>query len=356
MFRLPGPPFRNSDSAVVLCADRKYFAPAYVVCMSLVRDQPERHDIYLLTEAGPHLDRVPQDVPFNILTPDFIGRLPNIPELFDRLTPFTYLRLFVADILEGYRRVLYLDCDIRVDGSIAPLLRLDMKGAPFAAVDDGVTFYRPSIEAGLPHLDELGFRPGEPYLNAGVLLIDCDRWRRDRMTRAAIDCMNRLGTIAKFHDQDVLNVAFRASWLPLSPRWNFPDFAFETDVEDIIKPVVYHHIFVKPWQFETANRRETRRFREALRSTPYGDFLKKPTFHQIKRVVEARAKHVIQNATFFLPSSRKRIRIKVRARSNIGQEVVAHIIKNVRSHRFADIDQNISVVDVPALSSLLARS
>jgi hypothetical protein len=98
------PPSRSSDCAIVLCADRKFFAPAYGVCMSLVRHQPERNDIYLLTEEGPHLQKVPSDVPFNVMTPEFVHRLPNIPEIWHHWTPFAFLRLFLPDIIPGYRR------------------------------------------------------------------------------------------------------------------------------------------------------------------------------------------------------------------------------------------------------------
>ena len=135
------PPSRTSDCAIVLCADRKFFAPAYAVCMSLVLQQPERNDIYLLTEEGVHLQKVPTDVPFNVMTPEFVSRLPNIPELWQPLTPFAFLRLLLTDVIPGYRRILYLDSDIRVDGSVAPLFKLDMKGTTIAAVDDVISYF-----------------------------------------------------------------------------------------------------------------------------------------------------------------------------------------------------------------------
>lgn len=346
------------DCAVVVCADRKFFPAAYLLCVSLMREQPERHDVYLLTEPGPHLDRVPADVSFRIQTPNFIGRLPNVPGLLDRLGPFTFLRLFVADMFEDYRRVLYLDCDIRVDGSIAPLLRLDMKGAAIAAVDDVMTYWHPGMVVGTPHphLAALGFEPEWPYFNAGVMLLDCERWRRDQMTSAALECLSRLGPMAVHCDQDALNVAFRAQWLPLSPRWNFPAVAFETGVETVLKPVLYHHTHYKPWIFGRAIRREAKKFRQAMRSTPYHPFHERPTPHRVKRLIEGRIKELIQNATFFLASSRKRIeeRKRMEARTpSVVRSGTAYIVKSVESHRFADVDQKISVIDVAALSALV---
>src|SRR5690348_16363593 len=118
---------QQSDCAIVLCANHAYFPPAYALAASLARGPAGRHDIYVLTEGGPHLQRLPGDLPFKILMPEFIGRLPNVPERWHPFTQFAYLRLFIPGIIQGYRRLLYLDCDIRIDGALEPLLELDMQ-------------------------------------------------------------------------------------------------------------------------------------------------------------------------------------------------------------------------------------
>lgn len=328
--------------------------PAYALCLSLTRHQPEQYDIYLLTEDGPHLQKVPGDVPFNILTPEFAGRLPNISELFRILTTFSFLRLFLPEVVPGYRRILYLDCDIRIEGSVAPLFKLDMRGSTIAAVDGLGTYYKPIKSRGetdQTRMAQFGFDPDAPYFNSGVLLIDCDRWERDRMTDVAIDCIARYGTSLKSYEQDVLNIIFHNGWLPLSLRWNFPSLLFETDLEAVIKPVVFHNL-LKPWLFGLASRREVAHFKEALRATPYDDFLPGlPPYREVKYFAERRSKELMQYATFFLPSSYQRLQHRNPAR--IQRVVVEHMIENIRSRRFADVDQNISAIDVSALSSLL---
>jgi lipopolysaccharide biosynthesis glycosyltransferase len=347
-----GPQSPTGDTAVVLCADRKYFAPAYAIALSLAKSRP-RHDIYILTEPGPHIERVPSDVPFNILMPDFTSRLPDIPQLWEAVTRFGYLRLFAPDILEGYRRILYLDCDIRIDGSIAPLLGLDMKGSTIAAVDGFGTYCITPIKSKVIETARdrraMGLDPADAYFNSGVLLIDSDKWRRDRVTDAAIACIVRLGAALR-DDQDVLNVIFRKAWLPLSLRWNFPSDLFETDIEATIKPVVYHNL-LKPWKYGEASRREIAHFRESLRGTPYEDFMLRPSARELSSFAQRRAKQFLQYATFFLPSSYQRL--QHRNPSRIQRAVAKHMIENVRSRRFADFDQNISMIDVAALSSLL---
>jgi lipopolysaccharide biosynthesis glycosyltransferase len=340
----------TSDIAIVVCADQKFFPPAYALCHSLSRSPSRAYDVQLFTEDGPHLNVVPHDVAFKILTPDFIGRIPKIDTV--RMAPFGFLRLFVPEMLEGYRRILYLDCDIRIDGSIAPILEVDLKGAAFAAADDVMTYCVPGLPAGVrhPRINNLDFQPDWSYFNSGVMLIDCEQWRRTGMTGEVIDCMARLGSSKKFiDDQDALNLAFRTRWVALSPRWNFPTLAFATDIEAIIKPVVYHHTYYKPWIFGRAIRRERRKFQKAMRETPYKVFEEKASFHQVKRLVEAHAKKIIQNATFFLPSSRQRL--EARSPKSIARRVAAEIVRSIREHRY--IDEDISAMDVSALLRLL---
>jgi hypothetical protein len=110
----------------------------------------------LLTEPEEHLERA-KDAPFKILTPDFIGRLPDIPQVWHPFGPFAFLRLLLPDILTNYRRILYLDCDVRIAGDYSSLFDIDMGRAPIAAA-----------------IDPLGDR-----FNSGVSLIDCENWKRE---------------------------------------------------------------------------------------------------------------------------------------------------------------------------------
>jgi lipopolysaccharide biosynthesis glycosyltransferase len=289
------------------------------------------------------------------MTPQFVSRLPNIPELWRSLTPFTFLRLLLPDVVPGYRRILYLDCDIRIDGPVAPLFKLDMRGCTIAAVDGFGTYYRPihskRLESDQARMGQLGFDTTDPYFNAGVLLIDCDQWRRDGMTDAAMDCIKQFGLSLTSYDQDVLNIIFRKAWVPLSSRWNFPSQLMETKIESILAPVVYHNL-LKPWVFGLASRREVAHFKAALNATPYQDFLQgPPPYRQVKYIMETRAKELMQYATFFLPSSYQRL--KHRSPRRIQRVVAEHLIGNVRSRRFADVDQGMSAINVSALSSLL---
>jgi hypothetical protein len=79
----------------------------------------------------------------------------------------------------------------------------------------------------------------------------------------------------------------------------------------------------------------------------------------LKRLVEGRAKRLIQNAMFFLPSSyrrieeRKALQIERHSASHAVRSIATYVLDNARSRRFADVNQGISTVDIAALSSLI---
>jgi lipopolysaccharide biosynthesis glycosyltransferase len=350
---VPRAPKASFRSAVAVCADRRYFPMAYVLCLQLAESQPRQYDIYLLTESGAHLAKLPREgVPFHVLTPDFLDRLPTISEMYRHVPPFAYLRLFLPEILPGYDRILYLDCDIRVKESVDPLFTLDMKGHAIAAFGGTfTTLVKSKVQQGDQlRMGRLGFDPAAPYLNSGVLLLDSERWRRERLTDAAIGIAHSYGAALESADQDVLNILFHKAWLLISHRWNFSGNLLETEIETILNPVLVHYQ-EKPWNFGESTRRERAHFRRIIRRTPVADLLERPSFHDVRHIAAKRAKMGLQYATFFLPSSYQRI--KTRSRKRVVRDMARLILKNVESGQFADVEQGISTIDTTALSRLV---
>ena len=126
----------------------------------------------------------------------------------------TWYRIFLPELYPEVDRILYLDADLLVVDSLAPLWELDLTGSWVAAVtnvfqDDHL--HRPA---------ELGLAGPEVYFNAGVLLMNLEEMRRDGCTDAlrsfAVEQSDRLA----WRDQDALNVVLGSRRLALHPRWN----------------------------------------------------------------------------------------------------------------------------------------
>ncbi|KAJ6585017.1 nucleotide-diphospho-sugar transferase [Mycena capillaripes] len=99
-------------------------------------------------------------------------------------------------------RVLALDADVLVLGSLKDLWRTDLGGKPVGAARD----------IGFPngHDDVQG-----AYFNAGVLLFDLNLARQKY---GQLEALSK--TPFKFHDQDALNIHFRGEWTSIAQEWN----------------------------------------------------------------------------------------------------------------------------------------
>jgi len=123
----------------------------------------------------------------------------------------TYTRLWVGDFFpENIDRVLYLDADIVVVGSIAPLWNTDLGGALMGAVDI------PGSDQGVRRL---AMRAEDGYFNAGVLVIDLQQWRTTRARETVLDYIRAYPERVSY-DQDALNACFRSRTKRLDYKWN----------------------------------------------------------------------------------------------------------------------------------------
>lgn len=169
------------------------------------------------------------------------------------ITAESYMRLYIADILDEHiRRVIYLDGDLVVCGNIDALCDLELNGALLAAVPDSNDAWRREM---------LNLTGSNHYVNAGMLVLDLDRWRRERC-RTQIDAiLDAYGDQLYFHDQDVLNILANGRILELGREWNFNVWRmrayFAFDYSDIKRfaplrnhaKIIHFGDYEKPWRF-----------------------------------------------------------------------------------------------------------
>lgn len=123
-------------------------------------------------------------------------------------------------------RVIYIDADTLVLTDLTPLWRWPLAGAPVAAAGDLMSVIKDAIS----HWQELGLDGDAPYFNSGVMVIDLDRWRREKigdrvLHRCQLD-RHRLLIRDRWpqYDQYGFNVVLQHRWTRLPERWNhFPE-------------------------------------------------------------------------------------------------------------------------------------
>lgn len=183
-------------------------------------------------------------------------------ELFDKqghISMATYLRLFVSDILPAHlHKVIYLDCDLIVDGAIAELWNTDISGYALGVVED--------MWSGMAdNYVRLGYDAVYSYFNAGVMLVNLDYWREHKVSQASARYMAAHAGKLIFNDQDVLNGLFHDNKLFLPFRWNVqeglvkrrrrirPEAVAQLD-EELKNPVIIHFTGgQKPWIYTCRN-------------------------------------------------------------------------------------------------------
>ena len=152
-----------------------------------------------------------------------------------------YLRLLMGRMLpEAVDRVIYLDSDIVVIDSLAPLWSLDLAGCTIAGMKDEKAM-RSEMRRGFA-----GTSPAK-YLNSGVLLIDLAKWRENDCEKRLIDVIGRHERLAHY-DQSAINLVLSDEAMTISTRWNFmPTTVWDEDhVPE--QPVVIHYAGTcKPW-------------------------------------------------------------------------------------------------------------
>lgn len=163
------------------------------------------------------------------------------------ISRITYARLLIAELLPRcITKILYLDADILVFDDPIVLQEIDLNGAAVGAVLDRLDS---RLKAGetlwtkdLPSVRD--------YFNAGVLLVDLERWREYRISERAFEFLSQ-NPHSPLSDQDALNVACDRAWKHLEPRWNFLN-DFETQMSNVVVgegPAIIHFAGrLKPWQ------------------------------------------------------------------------------------------------------------
>lgn len=137
------------------------------------------------------------------------------------LSDFTFVRIWMERIIPE-SRIIWLDVDTIIDGPLDELWNLDLRGKIIGGVFDAYPSY--SEVTGL-------------YINAGVLLIDLDKWRANHLTETLQNLLkNKYFALA---DQDAINYICKPYIKYIDLKWNYQlSQPAQVKVKD---PVIYHY-------------------------------------------------------------------------------------------------------------------
>lgn len=243
-----GPASVPTDKAVVLCFDHDYAFYASVALLSICLATASRDFNFAVICEG--------------LEPEDISRLRSIAETFDRsitvisvapdahpeLTGFgrwsrtTHFRALAPELLNA-GTLLYIDADCLVHGDVAELFGQALLDAMVGGVADRDGTVRETTTGMLGLGDD-------PYINAGVLLIDAERWRAEGMTEAYKQCFPSNRDRIDWPNQDTMNILLKGRKRLIDGKWNtmmheHGRFGLEARLG---RRGIWHFTQFRPWQ------------------------------------------------------------------------------------------------------------
>ena len=201
-------------------------------------------------------------------------------------TYFKLMALKELDVPGG--RILQLDGDTVINGSLANLIDMDLAGYILAATYD-CTMNKYKSLINIPETDK--------YYNGGVLLVNLNMWKSERCEEQIIDHLRNVRNGYYTVDQDILNVLFRDKFKYLDLTYNFNSGfyiygireslkmyglkePYYNSVEEIKKaydnPVIYHCMGAmtgRPWEKDSIHPQNAI-FDRYLMISPWKDFEK----------------------------------------------------------------------------------
>lgn len=250
------------QTAVVFVTDRGFLVPSLVAALQVL-SQPDvtaiADVIVILADLNERevaeVRHAMDATGLHFLTMESKLFLPPETTFFKRshVPTTTLARLALHEVLpDGYQNIVYLDGDVQITGSIAPLVRHKVKPGHVAASAEG--FWIREGEIGRfwrkmkRYLANIGLRDTREYFNAGVMAFQLDTWRD--IAPSAMEYYIRNPHNCRYHDQSALNVAFAGKVERLSPLYNFTSMYAHLDIGDELQPKIIHFTGKnKPWHY-----------------------------------------------------------------------------------------------------------
>jgi len=261
----------NDVIKIVLAADDNYAQHLGVAMTSILENHKngQKIEFYILdcNIKNVNLEKIKQigfTYKVNLFFYKISGRLSNDYPEMNHLSRATYSRIFIPELLPlDVKKVLYLDVDLVVLEDISELYNIDLDNFSVGAVRDVM-----SKEILRIYFD----REVSDYFNAGVLLINLEKWRQKKITEKSLEFarLNRKRIVRA--DQDILNCLLKNDWLPLDKKFNLDLKRSKLNSEPKNDTVILHYSDkAKPWQYIFYGKSQ-KYYWQYLKKTPWADF------------------------------------------------------------------------------------
>lgn len=261
---------KQREIPIVFATDRNYLAPCYMALFSAVKnmsrhirytffvllpDTIQKEELVVFEKLSNQND--PIDIRFCFIADDDLNVCLSGSELVNHITYTTYYRFLIPGLLDSYDKCIYIDVDTVIKGSLEKLYDIDLTGNYIAGVKNVFADTLPGSDSYKNRCLELGINSLETYVNAGVLLMNLEELRKDKIQEKWLASSREKEYL--YNDQDIINSVCYGKIKLIDYKYNvFPDYCrdlsltFKLLSQDYSKaaksPVIIHYVSKeKPW-------------------------------------------------------------------------------------------------------------
>ena len=253
---------------VVFCFNDNYMLGAYITIFSMLENanKSTKYEIYIIYSelSKENMEKLNAfkdiyNIKINYIN---VGNDFNNAHTIHYISKETYYRLLIPWLIKDIDKILYLDCDLIIDGDLQDLYNLDIQDSLIAG--SIATSFILTVEKVYPNFfDNLGVNKLQ-YINAGILIINSKKFREMNLLDLLL---NESKKEYHFSDQDILNIVCKNKKYIFNPKYNnccyslnffdnkYSDFIDINDFKDYyFDPIIFHYVGEhKPWDYYYPN-------------------------------------------------------------------------------------------------------
>ena len=153
----------------------------------------------------------------------------------------TWYRLFIQSLFPQYEKIIYIDCDLIVEGDISELYNTDLEGNYIAGVVEHWILHSPVFSY---YTKEAVGIDSKYYINAGVAVMDLNKFRENQIEQKFVDLINTYNFDVIDPDQSYLNYLCQGKIKYLPFEWNRTPLE---NVECENPKIIHYALGMKPW-------------------------------------------------------------------------------------------------------------
>ena len=239
------------------CFDSNYNIQTIVSIYSLLKSVSEKINIFIIHQS----EETPEFLPKKILESENLNNIHvykfnksdlKFYNLIDaHVTEATFYRLFLLKYIpENIKNLIYLDGDVYCISDPLEQINKEFQRLKSSGLEAGF-----SVETNRNDVNQTSFKRlklrGDSYFNAGVMLMDVEKARKNNFSKKVFDILSQIKEDAVFWDQDILNKYYDDEFLKITESLNYKVNYFEKNYTEILKQnnisLVHYSGKFKPW-------------------------------------------------------------------------------------------------------------